>query len=193
MQTLAAPARFEKEIKKSRFVCQAAPIQSEEEAYAFLGRVKDPSATHNCWAFRVGGRYRFSDDGEPAGTAGRPILAAIEGQGLEGVMVVVTRYFGGIKLGAGGLVRAYGGVAAECLRRAPKRPLVQLRRAWVRVPYSAQAAFHRLLSAHGGKKLEERYGEAAEFLVALPEEALPEFARALADETRGQATLEPVA
>ncbi len=193
MQILAAPARFEKEIKKSRFVCQAAPVQSEEEALAFLERVRDPSATHNCWAFRVGGRYRFSDDGEPAGTAGRPILAVIEGQGLEGVMVVVTRYFGGIKLGAGGLVRAYGGVAAECLRRAPKRLLVRLRRAWVRVPYPTQAAFHRLLFAHGGKKLEERYAEAAEFLVELPEKDLPGFAQALADETRGQATLEPVA
>jgi hypothetical protein len=92
-------------------------------------------ATHNCWAWRIGGDYRSSDDGEPAGTAGRPILAAIDGQGFDRVMVVVTRWFGGIKLGAGGLVRAYGGAAAECLRTAPRVPLVGMRTlvlAWLR-------------------------------------------------------------
>lgn len=75
----------------------------------FLQAVQDLQATHNCWAYKVGAQYRFSDDGEPAGTAGRPILSAIEAQHLDRVMVVVTRYFGGIKLGVGGLVRAYGG------------------------------------------------------------------------------------
>src|SRR3546814_18000784 len=80
-----------------------------------------PDATHNCWAWRIGDDYRSNDDGEPAGTAGRPILAAIDGQGMDRVVVVVTRWFGGIKLGAGGLVRAYGGTAAECLRRAVGR------------------------------------------------------------------------
>ena len=96
-------------------------------------RIADPTATHNCWAYRIGSEYRFSDDGEPAGTAGRPILAAIDGQGCDQVVVVVTRWYGGIKLGAGGLVRAYGGCAAECLRAAPnagrwsRMPSVELR------------------------------------------------------------------
>jgi len=193
VETLAGPARFEKEIKRSRFVCQAAPVEREEEALAFLARVRDPDATHNCWAYKIGDAYRFSDDGEPAGTAGRPILSAVEGQGLDRVMVVVTRYFGGVKLGAGGLVRAYGGVAAECLRRAARRPIVRWVRAWVRVPYAAQALFHRLLTAHRGSKLEERYGEAAEFLVELPEEALTAFRQAILEETRGRAAVETLA
>jgi len=193
VQTLAGPVRFEKEIKKSRFICQAAPVESEEEAFRFLERVKDPSATHNCWAFRLGDRYRFFDDGEPAGTAGRPILSAIEGQGLDRVMVVVTRYFGGIKLGAGGLVRAYGGTAAECLRRAEKVPIVNRVRLWLRLPYEDQAALYRVLDSFDAKKLEERFGEAAEFLVELPEEKAPAFERALADLTRGRAWVERLA
>ena len=193
MQTLAGPVRFEKEIKKSRFICQAAPVEREEEAWAFLERVKDPSASHNCWAYRLGDRYRFSDDGEPAGTAGRPILSAIEGQGLDRVMVVVTRHFGGIKLGAGGLVRAYGGVAAECLRRAEKVPIVARVRLWVRLPYQDQAALYRVLEGFEARKLKERFGEAAEFLVELPEERASEFERALADLTRGRARVEKVA
>ncbi|WP_395791425.1 IMPACT family protein, partial [Aquimonas sp.] len=118
--TLAVPARYVLEVKRSRFVCQAASIDSAEAALLHLQQVADPDATHNCWAYRIGSAYRSSDDGEPAGTAGRPILAAIDGQGLDGVVAVVTRWYGGIKLGAGGLVRAYGGCAAECLRTAER-------------------------------------------------------------------------
>ena len=104
--TLAGPADFLLEVKHSRFLAQAGPVDSAEAAHAFMATVADPTATHNCWAWRVGDQYRSSDDGEPAGTAGRPILAAIDGQGYDRVAVVVTRWFGGIKLGAGGLVRA---------------------------------------------------------------------------------------
>ena len=113
-------SHYEEEIKKSRFIARAARADSPAEALAFLSQVKEPKATHNCWAYRIGDEYRFSDDGEPGGTAGRPILAAIEGQGLDHVMVVVTRYYGGIKLGAGGLVRAYGNTASECMRTAAR-------------------------------------------------------------------------
>ena len=122
--TLAAEARFPQEVRKSRFVAQAAPVQDVDAALAFIARVADRSATHNCWAYRIGAQYRFNDDGEPAGTAGKPILQAIDGQSMDRVAVVVTRWFGGIKLGAGGLARAYGGTAAECLRLAPKSPIV---------------------------------------------------------------------
>ena len=117
--TLPAPVSLAIEVKHSRFLARAAPADSTHAAQAFVGSVSDPDATHNCWAWRIGGDYRSSDDGEPAGTAGRPILAAIDGQGFDRVVVVVTRWFGGIKLGAGGLVRAYGGSAAECL--TPRR------------------------------------------------------------------------
>ncbi|GJS09599.1 IMPACT family protein [Tanacetum coccineum] len=90
-------------------------------ARTLANRVQDPRATHNCWAYKVGNQYRSNDDGEPSGTAGKPIHSAIENSGLDRVMVVVIRHFGGIKLGTGGLVRAYGGVATECLKSAPTR------------------------------------------------------------------------
>ena len=104
--TLDAEATYTLEVKHSRFLVHAAPVATPAAALAYLASVADPAATHNCWAWRIGQEYRSSDDGEPSGTAGRPILAAIDGQGFDQVMAVVTRWYGGIKLGAGGLVRA---------------------------------------------------------------------------------------
>jgi len=103
--TLAAPCEYFEVIRKSRFLAKAAPVASADEAQAFIQTVSDPDATHNCWAWKVGSQYRFSDDGEPGGTAGRPMLTAIEGQDCDQVVVVVTRWFGGIQLGTGGLAR----------------------------------------------------------------------------------------
>ncbi|KAK3017686.1 hypothetical protein RJ639_004053 [Escallonia herrerae] len=117
--TIQERVTFEREFKKSKFIAIAGHIPDERSAQSFLNEVKDPRATHNCWAYQVGDQYRSNDDGEPSGTAGKPIHSAIVSSGLDRVMVVVIRYFGGIKLGTGGLVRAYGGVAAECLRNAP--------------------------------------------------------------------------
>lgn len=117
--TLKEETRYDKEIKKSKFIAIAAPLFDESSAQSFLARVRESRATHNCWAYKVGDQYRSNDDGEPSGTAGKPIYSAIESSGLDRVMVVVIRYFGGIKLGTGGLVRAYGGVASECLKNAP--------------------------------------------------------------------------
>ena len=136
LDTLAAPWRHEEEIKKSRFLAQAAPVGSPDEALAWFTAVGDASATHNCWAYRIGDAYRFNDDGEPGGTAGRPILQAIDGQGCDRVAVVVTRWYGGIKLGAGGLARAYGGAAAECLRLAPRLPIVATGRLVMRCEFA---------------------------------------------------------
>lgn len=123
--TLTEQASCQQEIKKSRFLAVGAPVADEAAAKAFVAAVSDPAATHNCWAWRLGPTYRFNDDGEPSGTAGKPILAAIDGQGLDRVAVVVTRWFGGILLGSGGLIRAYGGTAALCLRDAAKIALVE--------------------------------------------------------------------
>ncbi|XP_075653969.1 uncharacterized protein LOC142624317 isoform X1 [Castanea sativa] len=117
--TIKERVSFEKEIKKSKFIAIAGPISDEQSAFSFLSQVRDPRATHNCWAYKVGDQYRSNDDGEPSGTAGKPIHSAILSSGIDRVMVVVIRYFGGIKLGTGGLVRAYGGVTSECLRNAP--------------------------------------------------------------------------
>src|SRR5690625_1637 len=115
---------FEEEIKKSRFIAIAQPVSSASAAMEFFKQRSIAEARHNCWAYKVGEEYRFSDDGEPAGTAGRPILQAIEGQSCDYVAVLVIRWFGGIKLGTGGLARAYAGVTAECLRTARKRKYV---------------------------------------------------------------------
>ena len=113
--TLSGLATSRQEIKKSRFIAAAGPVADEAAAKAFIAAHSDPTANHNCWAWRCGQNYRFNDDGEPSGTAGKPILAALDGQALDGVAVVVTRWFGGVLLGSGGLIRAYGGTAALCL------------------------------------------------------------------------------
>ncbi|MET3857529.1 YigZ family protein [Rhizobium sp. OAE497] len=109
---------LEQTVKKSRFLAIAIPVDSETAVKMALAEHSDPSANHNCYAWRVGNIYRFNDDGEPSGTAGKPIFQAIEGRQLDKTLVIVTRWFGGVLLGAGGLVRAYGGTAAACLREA---------------------------------------------------------------------------
>ncbi|XP_056696193.1 uncharacterized protein [Spinacia oleracea] len=117
--TLADRVTHEKDIKKSKFIAIASPVYNEQSAHSFLSEVRDNRATHNCWAYKIGDQYRSNDDGEPSGTAGKPIYSAIDSSGIDRIMVVVIRYFGGIKLGTGGLVRAYGGVTSECLKNAP--------------------------------------------------------------------------
>ena len=155
--TLAARATHLLEVKHSRFLAHAAPADSANAAQAFLAEASDRDATHNCWAWRIGQDYRSSDDGEPAGTAGRPILAAIDGQGFDRIVVVVTRWYGGIKLGAGGLVRAYGGTAAECLRTAPRIALVETRELELQAAFDDLGAVHAALAAHDAERLDERF------------------------------------
>jgi uncharacterized YigZ family protein len=190
MLTLAAPHAHEAEIKKSRFIARVARSESREDAMAFLASASESRANHNCWAFRIGQDYRFNDDGEPGGTAGQPILHAIEGQGLDHVVAVVTRYFGGIKLGAGGLVRAYGGTAAECLRLAPKieiRPRVTLR---LEAPFALTGAIYPVLDAAGAHRLKEEFCESGLVLeLSLEAAGLESFRASLRDATRGKAVL----
>ena len=188
--TLAGPADFLLEVKHSRFLAQAGPVDSADAAQAFMATVADPTATHNCWAWRVGDQYRSSDDGEPAGTAGRPILAAIDGQGYDRVAVVVTRWFGGIKLGAGGLVRAYGGAAAECLRRARRLPLVAMRTVELQAGFDDIGAVHAVLAAVGAEKRDERYeADGLHLEVTVAESQLDALRVQLRDATRDRARL----
>ncbi|WP_334177966.1 YigZ family protein [Pseudoxanthomonas sp.] len=185
--TLAARASQLLEVKHSRFLAQAAPVGSADDALAFLREIGDPAATHNCWAYRIGQEYRSSDDGEPAGTAGRPILAAIDGQGFDRVMVVVTRWYGGIKLGAGGLVRAYGGAAAECLRLAPREPLVVLASVELICPFDDLGHVHGALSVHGAVKQDEGFDETgARLRVQLPADRVGALKSQLRDATRNR-------
>jgi uncharacterized YigZ family protein len=183
--TLAAPAAFALEARHSRFLARAAPVESTEAALAFLADVGDPAATHNCWAYRIGAAYRSSDDGEPAGTAGRPILAAIDGQDCDRVMVVVTRWYGGIKLGAGGLVRAYGGAAAECLRTAQRIPLVAMRTLQLRAGFDDLGAVHAALAGFGAEKLEEAFAaDGLRLRLSLPADRADALQAHLRDATR---------
>ena len=188
--TLADKVVYEEEIQKSRFIAKAAPVASEEEALAFLAENREPEATHNGYAYKIGLLYRFSDDGEPSGTAGKPILRAIEAQGLDRVAVLVVRYFGGVKLGAGGLVRAYGGVAAEALRRAPKVPLVERVELAFLVPFAEVGRVYALLEARALKAEETYTPEGVRFALLLPKPEREGFLRALLDATRGQVALE---
>ncbi|WP_396615234.1 IMPACT family protein [Lysobacter soli] len=183
--TLAGPTSHLLEVKHSRFLVNAAPVDSPDEALAFAARVGDPAATHNCWAYRIGSEYRFNDDGEPAGTAGRPILAAIDGQGLDRVVAVVTRWFGGIKLGAGGLVRAYGGSAAECLRVAPRRELVVFAEFALAYPFAETGPVHAVIAQFEAEKLDERFdADGARLHVRLPADRVDALKARLRDATR---------
>lgn len=123
--TIASSVTFEEDIKKSRFQAIASVVENEQQVKDFLAETKDLSTTHQCWAWKIGHHVRFNDDGEPSGTAGRPILATIEGNELSNVIVLVNRWYGGVKLGTGGLVRAYGGCAGQCLLLAEKIELIE--------------------------------------------------------------------
>ncbi len=188
--TLVAPVEFVQDIKKSRFIGQAASIASEEDARAFLAQVSDPAANHNCWAWRLGQAYRFSDDGEPSGTAGKPILQAIDGQDLDGVVVVVTRFFGGILLGSGGLVRAYGGTAAQLLRAADKREIIPMVSGTCAVSFSDLALVKSRLTAIPHLVLDESFtAEGVDLTVTLRQGDEPQAIRLVRDLTSGRSNL----
>ena len=190
LDTLAAPVQRLAEVRKSRFLARATPIDSELAAMQFLRDVHDASASHHCWAWRLGEAYRSSDDGEPGGSAGRPILAAIDGQGYDRVMVGVLRWFGGVKLGVGGLVRAYGGVAAECLRTAARVPLVRTIEADLACAFALSGGVHALLPAVAATKLGESFeADGLRLRLRLPASMVGELERRLRDLSRGAAVL----
>lgn len=191
MQTLTGFHTARQEIRRSRFVAIAGPAGTEAEARAMVAAHSDATASHNCWAWRAGQAYRFSDDGEPSGTAGKPILQAIDGQGLDRVMVLVTRWFGGVLLGGGGLMRAYGGTAAMVLRRAPQTTLFET------VAAEASCGFHdlalvqsRLEASEAVSIVDRRFdGEGAVFALDIRVGHVEALARLIGDQTGGRAQL----
>lgn len=189
MYTLERTETFSQDIKKSRFVAHATPVASEDEARSFIATVSDPSANHNCWAWRVGQAYRFSDDGEPSGTAGKPMLQAIDGQALDCVAVVVTRWFGGILLGSGGLMRAYGGTAAACLKAAAKIEIIPRIEGEIVAGFSDLAVLKARLGALPDLIVvsEEFTATGAVLTVALPEATAAQANRLVTDLTSGRA------
>ena len=191
--TLLDLCEFREEIRKSRFITLAAPITSVEDAVRFFDRHADPAATHNCWAWKLGDQYRSNDDGEPGGTAGRPILAAIEAQDCDQVAVLVIRWYGGIQLGTGGLARAYGGGANKCLQQAPKRLLVQ------RDTFTCTCAFGELallklrLADVDGLVVDEQFtANGVDLHLALSPDRAEHLQRQLADLSRGRIQLMPL-
>lgn len=184
---LTGPVTHEAEIKKSRFIARAAPVDDEAAALAFIQGVGDPAANHNCWAWLIGQNYRFDDDGEPGGTAGRPILQAIDGQGYDRTVVVVTRFFGGTKLGTGGLARAYGGTASEALRAADSTPIVPKVRLRLALPFEFVDAAHHALCEFDGDKLDEDYDpDGVTLIVTIPVANRQAFVEHLRNLARGK-------
>lgn len=190
MITLGAPCTSHEEIRKSRFLVHAAPVSSAAEAEAFIQRLSDASASHNCWAWKVGAHYRSSDDGEPGGTAGRPILAAIETQGFDQIAVLVSRWYGGIQLGTGGLARAYGGSANKCLQAGQQLPLVQRQNLQCHLRFTELPVFKAQLASLDGLLLAEHYdADGALLELAIAPEQLPALQQLLANLSRGRVQL----
>ncbi len=159
--TLQAPVEHELVIKKSRFIARVEPVEDRAQAVAIVEglRRQHPGAAHVCWALLAGGQSAAVDDGEPSGTAGRPMLDVLRHQGLEGVVATVVRYFGGVKLGAGGLVRAYTDAVAQALLGAAKVAREHRFVRHCRVPYALEGWLRRELEAGQAILLDVRHGD----------------------------------
>lgn len=189
--TLAGEGRAETRVRGSTFLALACPASSEDEARSVLAAVQKRhyDATHNCSAWRLhSGVWRANDDGEPSGSAGAPILAAIDGASLLDTFAVVTRYYGGTKLGVGGLIRAYGDAAALALRNAPVRRAIPAVRFRIRYGYDHTSAVMRLLELPGTSDVEHGYstsGSEGEVLFTLPSAAADDLQVQLRETTSG--------
>jgi len=187
--TLKDLAIHQEVIKDSAFLAYAARADTPEKAFEFLRALlaRHADASHLCWAYKIGDHYRFSDGGEPGGTAGQPILRAIESQGLNDVVVCVIRYFGGTKLGAGGLMRAYGGTAAEALRTAEKLVESPREKIAVEVSFEHMGALYRALQAFATQDRTEEFTERGlKVRASLPASEVERFRIMLRDGTKGQ-------
>lgn len=168
-RTIAAPIEFRQKIERSEFLGFAFPVEEEQAFFDQLRAIekRDFDATHHCWAFRLfnGGdvRARSSDAGEPSGTAGKPIASAIEGADYHDVGVIVVRWYGGVKLGTGGLTRAYRETAAEALKAAVPRDVYVYDRYTLTVPFDHVSAVYRLVASPDVLLVGETYGETNEF------------------------------
>lgn len=186
--TLAEPVESELLIKKSRFLGRVMPVSGRAEAYAEVARLKalHPGAVHVCWALLAGGQSAAVDDGEPSGTAGRPMLDVLRHQQLEGVLATVVRYFGGIKLGAGGLVRAYTDTVATALQQAERVPIIRQVVLGCRVGYELEGVLRRELAAREGVLLDVAHAADVSVQLQLPEPQVEAFRTWLDDAGHGR-------
>ena len=194
MRIIQAPHSYQEEIRKSRFLAQAVFLPSAEQAPALIAQLSTPNVSHNCWAWRCGEQYRFTDDGEPGGTAGRPLLAAIEHQEFDQVLIVVTRWYGGIQLGTGGLARAYGGCAHHVLQTAHSEELVPQTLLTGHCPYTYLDIFKMRINEAGGVVNSEEFGaEGALLNLSVPDAQVAVLQAALSEATRGVSSLREIA
>jgi uncharacterized YigZ family protein len=193
-ETLAGPAEAELKVQRSRFLALATPATDEDAARAVIAdlRRRHHDARHVCHAWRLGpggDEEARNDDGEPSGTAGEPILATIRGAAVTDTVVAVVRWFGGVKLGTGGLVRAYGDTAAQALAAAPRRTVLLGRRFDLDLDYARQKTVRHLLDAHGAHVTAENYSDRVLWRLWLPNSRWQAFAAALTEATADQLTL----
>jgi uncharacterized YigZ family protein len=190
--TLAAAVSAEIDIRKSRFIALAIPVADRAAALLELDalRAQHPAATHVCWALLAGGESGMSDDGEPSGTAGRPILEVLRHHEVDGVLAAVVRYYGGIKLGAGGLVRAYTDAIATAMQLAVRIERVALGVLKLEVDYADEARIRRWVEQEGHHLDEPAYGMTVRMQVTLPLAALAHAAETLRDLTAGRAVID---
>ena len=195
----ARESRIEYPVSDSRFIATGAYTPSVERAEDFLERVRGEfaAATHNCVAWRIGYQKRvnerMSDDGEPSGTAGRPMLAVLQGQDIGDVAVVVTRYFGGTKLGMGGLVRAYSGAVRDLLKSMPLTMRVERARHRLVVDYPRYEMIKRFIEEREGKIKEEQFAAEITLDFSLPVDRIELFEAELTQLTHGQIATSPLA
>ena len=192
----AARARAELRVVNSRFIADAAPAATVEDAKAFIAaiRAEMPDAAHHVFAYIVGHgattTLGMTDDGEPPGTAGRPVMAVLNGSGLGDVVLVVTRYFGGTLLGTGGLVRAYGDAAKAVLSELPRAEKIDRSDLAIVLPYAAYEPARRLLAAHAGEVLDETFAADVMLRARLPLAEVAAFSAALGELTAGRARVD---
>ncbi|MFP3554086.1 YigZ family protein [Paraburkholderia sp. SIMBA_049] len=187
--TLPSALQAELDIRKSRFIAYAIPVADRDAAMDELRRLREehPTATHVCWALLAGGQSGMSDDGEPSGTAGRPILEVLRHHDLDGVLAAVVRYYGGVKLGAGGLVRAYTDAIATALQDAPRVERIALASLQVEIGYPDEARVRRWIEQENYALEASAYDMNVQLTIRMPVTAIDAAREALRDMTQGRA------
>ena len=190
--TLAGPVSAELEIRKSRFIGHAIPVVDRDAAMQALRLLRDahPGATHVCWALLAGGQSGMSDDGEPSGTAGRPILEVLRHHDLDGVLAAVVRYYGGVKLGAGGLVRAYTDAIASALQHAQRVERIAYGLLTIEIDYADEARVRRWMEQEAVELVDSRYGMSVQLVLRMPATKCDVARGTLRDLTQGRARFE---
>jgi uncharacterized YigZ family protein len=185
---LSAPVHSELVIRKSRFLGFVESVPDRQAALACVAqrRAEHPDATHVCWALMAGGHSAAHDDGEPGGTAGRPILEVLRHQELEGVLATVVRYYGGTPLGAGGLVRAYTDCVAQAMLNAVKLPLIRQQTLRCVLPYALEGWLRRALQRHGAQLLQVTHGEGVAVELQVPQAQAAALVARITDAGQGK-------